>query len=231
MLVIVAVPNIYLFYLLWTICGLGAGTILTGINVYCLDVWRGHNGGGPWMHSIHFAYSLGATFGPILATPFLSEKSSIVRPMNISKESRIDELYPISGAIVLASSLGFLVMAMQGSMPIINKDSAQEKLEENPINDCIKSQKKTTPKLFAFVALICIFFLLYCGAEIAMGVYLTTFAVNSLLHTTMAEGAFVNAVFWGSFTAGRFLSIFFAIYLNPLNTMVLSSVLCIGNDN
>ena len=69
-------PSIYFFYLLWTLCGLGGGTIETGLNVYCLDVWRGHTGGGPWMHSIHFAFSLGATIGPILAAPFLSEGAS-----------------------------------------------------------------------------------------------------------------------------------------------------------
>ena len=72
-LVTAAAPSIYVFYLLWVICGLGSGTIETGLNVYCLDVWRGHSGGGPWMHSIHFAFSLGATLGPIIAAPFLSE--------------------------------------------------------------------------------------------------------------------------------------------------------------
>ena len=68
-----ATPSIYVFYLLWVICGLGGGTLETGLNVYCLDVWRGHSGGGPWMHGIHFAFSLGATMGPIIAAPFLSE--------------------------------------------------------------------------------------------------------------------------------------------------------------
>ena len=250
MLVTAAAPNIYLFYLFWSICGLGGGPIETGLTVYCLDVWRGHRGGGPWLHSIEFAYSLGATIGPILATPFLSGKSSSVRTMeshshshqavnvtfaqnDTSKESRIDTLYQISGAIVLVSSLGFLVMAVQSSMRIRNwrKDySVEKKVEDNPKNGTKESQKKTTLELVTFVALICIFFFLYVGAEVVMGVYLPTFAVKSLLHTTKAEGAYVNAMFWGTFTAGRFLSIFLSIYLTPLNTMVLSFVLCIGNN-
>ena len=244
-LVTTVAPNIYLFYLIWTICGLGGGTIETGLNVYCLDVWRGHSGGGPWMHSIHFGFSLGATIGPILAAPFLSEDSSAAGPMeshnyprvvqnltlaqnDTSKESRIDELYPISGALVLASSLGFLIMATQGSLSKRDKENEKsvQKGEEDPKKE---PEQKTTLKLVTFVALICVFFFLYVGAEVVTGVYLTTFAVKSSLHTTKAEGAYVNAVFWGTFTAGRFLSIFLAIYLNPLTTMVLSFGLCIGN--
>ena len=51
-LVSASAPNIYVFYLLWVISGLGNGTIETGLNVYCLDVWRGHSGSGPWMHRV-----------------------------------------------------------------------------------------------------------------------------------------------------------------------------------
>lgn len=244
MLVTTVAPNIYLFYLLCTIMGLGGGTIETGLNVYCLDVWRGHSGGGPWMHSIHFGFSLGATIGPILAAPFLSKDSSDVGPIEIhnyfplvpnitlaqndtSKESRINELYPITGALVLASSLGFLIMAIQGSLTKrdANNENSGQITEEGPKKEM---EQKTTLKLVTFVALICVFFFLYVGAEVVTGVYLTTFAVKSSLHTTKAEGAYVNAVFWGTFTAGRFLSIFLAIYLNPLKTMVLSFGLCIG---
>ena len=250
MLVTAVAPNIYLFYLFWAICGLGGGPIETYLNVYCLDIWQGHSGGGPWMHSIQFAYSLGATIGPILTAPFLSETSFGARTMvshhhshlvpNVTlitndtyKESRIDKLYPISGAIVLTSSLGFLVMAVQSSMRKMfarNEDSVGKKVVDKAKDDTKEYQQKTTLKLVTFVVLICIFFFLYMGAEIVMGVYLTTFAVKSLLHTTKAEGAYVNAVFWGTFTAGRFLSIFISIYLNPLNMMVLSFMLCIGND-
>ena len=227
MLVTAVAPNIYLFYLFWAICGLGGGPIETYLNVYCLDIWQGHSGGGPWMHSIQFAYSLGATIGPILTAPFLSETSFGARTMvshhhshlvpNVTlitndtyKESRIDKLYPISGAVVLTSSLGFLVMAVQSSMRKMfarNKDSVGKKVVDKAKDDTKEYQQKTTLKLVTFVVLICIFFFLYMGAEIVMGVYLTTFAVKSLLHTTKAEGAYVNAVFWGTFTAGRFLSI------------------------
>ena len=196
------------------------------------------------MHSIHFAFSLGATIGPILAAPFLSEGASSEdlgdsrnhshveanMTLAISKETKIDQLYPISGALVLVSSIGFLVMAAQDSFcktQAVNNDTEPIRSEDS---DKKNLEQKTTLKLVTFVALICVFFFLYVGAEVVMGVYLTTFAVKSSLSTTKAEGAYVNAIFWGTFTAGRFLSIFLAIYLNPLSTMMLSFGLCIGNS-
>ena len=222
MLVTEAAPNIYIFYLLWAVCGLGNGTYVTGINVYCLYVWRGHDGGGPAMHSIHFAFSLGTAIGPILATPFLSRNE-------IGRDSTISALYQISGAIALASSVGFFFIAAQNSMKKEKTYSVQVISENQSSRDSLKSKK--TMKLYIFVALMCIFYLLYCGAERIMEFYLTTFAVDSFLHTTKIEGAFVNAVFLGSFTGGRFLSIILAKFLNPLPTMLLSMALCTGNND
>ena len=109
------------------------------------------------------------------------------------KESRIDILYPISGILVLVSSLGFLVMAVQDS---VKKGERNRKTDKEDTQDHQKDKgqvQKTTAKLVTFVALICIFFFLYVGAEVVTGVYLTTFAVKSSLQTSKAEGAYVNA--------------------------------------
>ena len=146
----------------------------------------------------------------------------------MEKESRIDILYTISMALVLISSLGFLAMAIQESVMKSENERKPDKEETQDLKEDKGQVQKTTAKLVTFVYLICIFFFLYVGAEVVTGVYLTTFAVKSALHSTKAEGAYVNAVFWGTFTAGRFIAIFLAIYLNPLHTMVLSFGLCIG---
>ena len=70
--------------------------------------------------------------------------------------------------------------------------------------------------LFAF------FYFFYVGAEVAYGSYITTFAVRSKLSLTKQVGAEITAIFWGSFAAMRFASIFAAIYLRPIYVMVLS---------
>ena len=165
--------------------------------------------------------------GPVLAAPFLSEEG---KESHLVKESRIEVLYPISGALVLASSLGFLVMAVQDSVEKSERNKEPDKYETQDREEEKGQAQRTTAKLVTFVALICIIFFLYCGAELVTGTYITTFVVKSSLHMTKAEGANVNTVFWGSFTMGRFLSIFLAIYLNPLHTMLLSFGLCIGKE-
>ena len=70
--------------------------------------------------------------------------------------------------------------------------------------------------LFAF------FYFFYVGAEVSYGSYITTFAVRSKLSLTKQVGAEITAIFWGSFAAMRFASIFAAIYLRPIYVMVLS---------
>ena len=113
--------------------------------------------------------------------------------VELVKESRIDILYPITGALVLVSSLGFLVMAIQSSVQKGGRNSKQHKKETQGQQEDKDQVQKTTAKLVAFVALMCIFFFLYWGAESVTGIYLTTFAVKSSLQTTKAEGAYVNA--------------------------------------
>ena len=40
---------------------------------YCLLLWEGDTKQGPILQAIHMAWTIGATIGPILASPFLVE--------------------------------------------------------------------------------------------------------------------------------------------------------------
>jgi hypothetical protein len=44
--------------------------IYLGGNVLCLDAWRGFDS-GPFLHSIHFTFGIGAFIAPVIAEPFL----------------------------------------------------------------------------------------------------------------------------------------------------------------
>ncbi len=65
--------HLYAFFALMFCCGFMYGSLDAGGNVMCLEIWRGRNG-GPYMHSIHFSFSLGAFLAPLIAAPFLSTK-------------------------------------------------------------------------------------------------------------------------------------------------------------
>ena len=62
--------------------------------------------------------------------------------------------------------------------------------------------------------------------EVQYGTFVATFAVKSDLNLTRQEGAKVNAIFWGSFTAMRFAAIFIAFKLSALSQMLLNFTLC-----
>ena len=74
---------------------------------------------------------------------------------------------------------------------------------------------------------MCLFFLLYVGMEVCFGLYIATFAVESQLNLSKSEGAFITAIFWGSFATGRFLAIFAAVKMRPIHIMLLSFAFCL----
>ncbi|XP_052799367.1 uncharacterized protein LOC128230982 [Mya arenaria] len=50
--------------------GVTMGTLDTGGNVFCIQLWGRQN--GPYMQTLHFAFGIGAFIAPLLARPFLS---------------------------------------------------------------------------------------------------------------------------------------------------------------
>ena len=74
---------------------------------------------------------------------------------------------------------------------------------------------------------MCFFYLLYVGMEMCFGLYISTFAVESQLHLSKSEGAFITAIFYGCFAATRFLAIFAAVKMCPIHIMLLSFSFCV----
>ena len=201
-------PNVYIFFIIWFIQSAARGGLGNGLNFYMLHVWRSHGGAGSWMHGLHFSFGLGNTLGLVLASPFLHDKHN---NGGLTEYYGISILYPMVGSVTAAFGFNFLVA------------EAYSKIVQNVLidpTDMQQKKKKTNRKVVAFVTIMCIFFLLYMGSEQILVTYLTTFSVESSLHTTKREGAFVTSIFLGAFTLGRFATIFISIHVNPLYTMV-----------
>ena len=50
---------------------------ILGGNKLCLDVWKGEENGGPYLHSVHFAFAIGCFVAPVLAEPFLGRNPAL----------------------------------------------------------------------------------------------------------------------------------------------------------
>lgn len=128
-----------------------------GGNILCLDLWKGHANGDPYLHSIHFAFAFGAFIAPIIAEPFLCNKEVIIERENSIDMLSIEEspkingsiensecfenqysisgmhiLYPIIGFLSLLSSFGYLAYAIKSLLDqkrakLANISSTEEK--------------------------------------------------------------------------------------------------------
>ncbi len=97
----------------------------------CLDLWSGRNS-GPHLHSMHFAFSIGAFVTPFLAKPFLSyrhhrdvdgnafnnstEANSNSTIDDASEESRISILYLVLGIGTVITSSAFLIVGLRKAL-------------------------------------------------------------------------------------------------------------------
>ena len=217
-------PSLYFFFGLCGINGFVTGSLNTGGNVLCLDIWQGFEDAGPYMHSIHFSFGLGAFLAPIIAEKFLREDkmhissdnsavTTIAGDVNHTTGPGIEILYPILGAFAIIVSAGYLVFAVK---------AYKMKKENIESYKTLESNKKSTSNNFVIISLILVFLFLYAGMEVIYGTYIATFSVRSELHLSRKIGARVTAVFWGSFAAMRFVAIFISMKLNPLGTLLFS---------
>ena len=229
-------PSLSYFFGLCGINGFVIGSLDTGGNVLCLDIWQGMDDSGPYMHSIHFSFGLGAFLAPLIAENFLHEKISSsnhsIRPTifdsneyselnktTIGKsEAGIEVLYPIVGAYAMLVSLGYLALAVTSYLNARSNNNTKKDLKQN---------SDTTPNDYKVVAVILAFLLCYRGTAATYAMYLATFSVKSNLHLSRPMGARITALFWGSFTFMRFAAIFLSVKVSPLGTLAFSFVLSI----
>ena len=219
------------FFGLCGINGFVIGSLDTGGNVLCLDTWKGEHDSGPFMHSIHFSFGLGAFLAPLIAENFLKEENFIenytTQPTDLKidgtskqnqsttekSEAGIEVLYPIIGAYAIVVSVGYLVFAVESYMNNMNY---------NKPNKIRNQESNTQPNSNIVITIILTFLLCYKGTAAMYAMYLATFSVKSNLHLSRQMGARITAVFWGSFTFMRFAAIFLSVKVSPLGTLAFS---------
>ena len=228
--------NLGMFFLLIFICGASTGSLDAGVNILCLDIWRGH-GGDSWMHSVHFSYAIGAFLGPVFVRPFLTvtpQRASdfVNSTTNIfpKEDFGIRIFYPMLGIITIVISLGYLYFFFASlkkpsqHQELVSIEKTKPQQSEDVGNDPHSNVGSKLKMVFYIVMLV--FFFFYVGMEIVYGTFLTVFAVESKLRLTKQQGADVTAVFYASFALARFTSIFLSTKMRPFSMLVTSFILC-----
>ena len=159
------------------------------------------------------------------ATAFSNASTDVTENHRIDTTSGITTLYPLVGSLIVAMSMGYLVLAVKNNKQM-SLAGSQVKTDKNESDENHQTLNKN--QWFLLVIMIGFFFF-YVGAEVSFGLYLTAFCVKSRLSLTQQIGAKITAMFWGCFAAMRFLAIFAAIYLKPIYVMSLSCLVsCVG---
>jgi len=130
--------------------------------------------------------------------------------------SKVQFTYLMVGMFEFVMSLIFLGFLCH------NPRDAKSKQEEG------QGTKKISNKALQglLIGLMSVFYLLYVGLEVTYGQLVVTFAVHGDLHLAQSTGLMIAVVFWGSFAAMRFASIFFSSGFSPTTMLVLNFVFC-----
>ena len=208
--------------------------------MFCLQVWRGFDC-GPGFHSIHFSFAFGSFISPLIAAPFLSQRSDLITKLeaeganqtDIDKtleklaptiKTKIGYLFPLLGGLILSVAAGYFVYGIKQLKQ--HGDLADTEPGEEASKKHNRSKKqKITEKVM--IALLMPFFFIYVGAEYTMGTYIASFAVLSKLHLTKVQGSNLTAIFWGGIACMRFITIFAAMKFNALIIMIFCMSLSI----
>ena len=239
-------PNLASLYTCAFLSGFGGGNVDTAGNVIILNIWEGRDS-GPYMHAVHFCFGLGAFLAPLIARPFLVNQEVVdthsidhdqLPPpgLNLTQTTTgleyqsswtILTLYPLVssyGVLVSLCCLYFFMQDRKSSPANLQSSNTNNQTEE-------KADQPTTTlssKLrLLIVGLLGIFFFLYVGMEVAMGTFISVFAVQSGLGFSRAQGSDLAAVFWGTFAAMRGLAVLLAIIARPVLVMWSSFLLCL----
>ena len=206
--------------------GMCFGIIETCCNLYMVQLWGKHC--STFLQALHFSFGLGAFSAPLLVRPFLlqnldDEAGQDIELLWTPSDVRVQYAYYLI-ALVLGSSACFffyVYMFHRQTPPMMDTTEASSEESSNTM-EVVKSPLKTRLLRHTINFNAALFMLFYCGIEIALGSYLTPFAVKCGLHLEKKSAALMVSVYWITFTFSRLVTIFYIDYIGPKNNLIMA---------
>ena len=214
---------------------------LSGGNVLILNLY-GKNSDAQ-MQGLHAMFGLGAFISPLLVGPFLTTPTPQTHHHNITKTTNnatattslpttsLPSNYTQHPTTVDHTSLQYpyIISMLFFVIPIITfiwasfRDTGRNQQRDKPwetANDSRAYRGFTLVLLFLFL-------LLYVGLEVAIGGLIFSFSFKHGILKSKSLAAYLTSTFWGSFCAGRFLSIPLSMYVRAYRILVIDLLGCI----
>ena len=196
-----------------------------------MEIWK-EKSPSP-MHAAHMGFGIGAVAAPLIANPFLAvldftqnntttegNKNSYV----IIEETRVQKAYVAIGLVSLTLSLPFFIypfikcFLLKDRNHYVSFDTSEQSRNIQPRKflDIINPAKYAGGSfkfgIFVFIV-VGLYFFNIVGGEQLFGNFVRTFSVDQL-HFPRDEASYLDTVYWGSFTLGRFLGAVLSHHVN-----------------
>ncbi|OQR75150.1 hypothetical protein BIW11_08618 [Tropilaelaps mercedesae] len=223
--------------------GISMGMVDTASTVWCLDLWCTKP--DPYVHALHFSFSVGTFIAPLIAEPFLipTEIINIVRRgfnetmynystltsatvellMEQYEGKYYEEIaYGIIGVFMTVIGTGTLIVSL------VNPSDPKRVANEHHSNYTLKSWR-TLLLIAAIVLLVLLHFLIYGGVEIAYGQLIATYAVIIPKSQRLSKSAasFLTSAFWGGFMMGRGASVFISHFVENFTLIIVDHAIIV----
>ena len=189
------VPAFVFMILLAIPLGLGAGAVDSGLNEYGAEHYESRH-----MSWLHCFWGVGAMAGPLIMSQYMS----------LGVDWRM-------GYLTVAIIQFVLVAVLIATLPLWNKvaEKTSQKKQEADLDPPIASGKGgfLGPLKIKGAKVALISFFLYCGVEMTLGLWGSSFLITEKGIDAAAAAQWVS-LYWGGLTAGRLVSGFLAIRFN-----------------
>lgn len=193
-------PSLFWLIILSIPLGLGAGTVDSALNNHVATHYKAHH-----MSWLHCFWGVGATLGPIIMSNFISSGSSWRK-----------------GYLTVSILQFTLTVLLFFTLPLWNRAEKAEAINENDIstdeNTNTVKASEVKPLQIKGVKLALISFLFYCGTEATMGLWGSSFLVQTKGLPAATAAQWVS-LYYGGITLGRLITGF--ITMKVRNTKII----------
>ena len=158
-----------------------------------------------------------SVYPSVVDTSFMSQNMSLNTTIltDTARVTNVHYAFLITGVISAVCVIPYIILFFK----TIKEDDSSEDEKDNPAK-----RRKIPRHLHVFmVALLCLFYILYCCVEDTFASFLMTFVVTNYDHVSKSEGAYITTFYWALFAVGRFISVFLTKYLTAVQMMYLCS--------
>jgi MFS transporter, FHS family, Na+ dependent glucose transporter 1 len=196
----VAAPLLPLLWVLaLVLLGIGIAEGTLDVGGNTLLVWVHRARVGPFMNGLHFFFGVGAFLAPIVIAQAMLATSGIRWG------------YWLLALYVVPVALWLL------RLPSPQHEAAH-----------VNGERRQIPVNWRLVSLVMLFMFVYAGAEVGLGGWLYTYAVEMNLATPTAA-AYLTSAYWGALTFGRLFSIPIAARFRPRTILWADLIGCLAS--